>query len=167
MIKWISACLCTPWFSVKLNGIIHDYFHGTKGIWLGDPMSPYIYALCMNILTRTLNKAPGNFKYHWKCNELLLSHLFFCRWCAFLCTRFQALGFTYYGQYYFSFQNWSGLTPSLHNSTSFLCKCNPELTSWFDDTFSIPRGSFPMRFLGVPHISSQLCISDCMLLINK
>lgn len=32
VIKWIKSCLCTNHFSIKLNGIIHGYFKGTKGL---------------------------------------------------------------------------------------------------------------------------------------
>ncbi|XP_074327862.1 uncharacterized protein LOC141665780 [Apium graveolens] len=34
-------------------------------------------------------------------------------------------------------------------------------------TLSIPRGTFPVKFLGVPLISYQLCVNDCMPLIEK
>ncbi|XP_074352991.1 uncharacterized protein LOC141692150 [Apium graveolens] len=61
---------------------------------------------------------------------------------------------------------WSGLAPSISKSTGFLCNCDAGFSTWFD-TLSIPRGTFPIRFLGVPLISSQLCVNDCMPLIDQ
>ncbi|XP_074351981.1 uncharacterized protein LOC141691138 [Apium graveolens] len=64
------------------------------------------------------------------------------------------------------FSNWSGLTPSIHKSNSYLCNCDSDFTTWFDSLL-IPRGNLPIRFLGVPLITTQLCVNDCMPLINK
>ncbi|XP_074351347.1 uncharacterized protein LOC141690448 [Apium graveolens] len=57
------------------------------------------------------------------------------------------------------FSAWSSLHPSVHKSTSFC--------AWFDDCFVITRGELPVRFLGVPLISSQLCINNCLPLIER
>lgn len=65
------------------------------------------------------------------------------------------------------FSAWSGLQPSVHKSTSYLCNCDHDFFTWFDETFSIPRGSLPVHFLAIPPISSQLCINDCVPLIDK
>lgn len=64
------------------------------------------------------------------------------------------------------FSSWSGLSPSIPKSTSYLSNCDPDFVNLFG-TFSIPRGTLPVRFLGVPLISSQFCVNDCMPLITK
>ncbi|KAL8091472.1 hypothetical protein AgCh_033906 [Apium graveolens] len=50
MITWIKSCICTTKFSVKLNGIIHGYFGGTKGLRQGDPM-PSVEHIMTSITT--------------------------------------------------------------------------------------------------------------------
>ncbi|XP_074355865.1 uncharacterized protein LOC141695525 [Apium graveolens] len=64
------------------------------------------------------------------------------------------------------FSAWSGLNPSINKSNSYLCNCDSNFIAWFD-TLLIPRGTLPVRFLGVPLITTQLCVNDCMALINK
>ncbi|XP_074360896.1 uncharacterized protein LOC141701135 [Apium graveolens] len=165
MIGWIRACICSTRFSVKLNGIIHGYFKGTKGLRQGDPMSPYIFALCMNILSCTLNNTPEGFKYHWRCKELRLTHLFFAD-DVLVFSRGSKQSVQHIMDSIKTFSGWSGLAPSINKSTSFLCNCDAEFSSWFD-TLSIPRGTLPVKFLGVPLISSQLSVNDCMPLVEK
>ncbi|KAL8122679.1 hypothetical protein AgCh_010876 [Apium graveolens] len=165
MIGWIKACICTTRFSVKLNGVIHGYFKGTKGLRQGDPMSPYIFALCMNIFSCILNKTPEGFKYHWRCKELRLNHLFFAD-DVLIFSHGSKNSVQHIMNSITAFSSWSGLTPSIHKSTSYLCNCDTDFTNWFD-TLSIPRGNLPVKFLGVPLISSQLCVNDCMPLVEK
>ncbi|XP_074346983.1 uncharacterized protein LOC141685796 [Apium graveolens] len=64
------------------------------------------------------------------------------------------------------FSSWSGLSPNIHKSNSFLYNCDYDFTVWFD-SLMIPRGTLLVRFLGVPLITSQLCVNDCMPLITK
>lgn len=61
----------------------------------------------------------------------------------------------------------SGLKPSVQKSSSFFCNCSRKFTAWFDSTYYISHGELPVRFLGVPLISSQLCVNDCMGLVEK
>lgn len=65
------------------------------------------------------------------------------------------------------FSKLGGLSPNLLKSSSFFSNCEPNVISWFDGSFGIPRGSLPVKFLGVPLITSKLSINGCMSLIEK
>ncbi|GKA42801.1 uncharacterized protein Tco_0735461 [Tanacetum coccineum] len=44
MIKWVMACVSSASFSICLNGDVHGFFKGKRGLRQGDPLSPYCYA---------------------------------------------------------------------------------------------------------------------------
>lgn len=78
-IKGVIECVSTTSLSCSINGSLHGFIQGKKGIRQGDPLSPYLFVLCMEYLSRSLKIAIANakFNYHPKCGRFKITHLAF------------------------------------------------------------------------------------------
>ncbi|XP_062075990.1 uncharacterized protein LOC133780132 [Humulus lupulus] len=78
-IRWIMICLRGTSYSLLLNGRIQGQFQGGKGLRQGDPISPLLFVIVMDYLTRMLIKASKDkgFRFHPMCKSLNLVNLCF------------------------------------------------------------------------------------------
>ncbi|GJY90847.1 RNA-directed DNA polymerase, eukaryota, reverse transcriptase zinc-binding domain protein [Tanacetum coccineum] len=121
MINWIMVCVRNAAFSIRVNGERFGYFKCGRGLRQGDPISPYIFTLVMEIFTKIMQKKiskDDGFKYHWGCKELEISYLCFADDLLVMChgdVRSVKVGKSTLD--YFSCV--SGLSPNLGKSTIF------------------------------------------------
>lgn len=80
MVNWVMTCISESRFSMNVNGELHGFFKGARGLRQGDPISPYIFTLVMEVFNLIMKRSvhdEGNFKYHLGCKGIKLTHLCF------------------------------------------------------------------------------------------
>ena len=78
-IQWVMKCVKTVNYTIVVNGQTTQRFDAAKGLRQGDPMSPILFAIAMEYLSRLLKglREEKMFKYHPKCSKLDITHLSF------------------------------------------------------------------------------------------
>ena len=82
-VSWVKCCVSTASFSILVNGSSAGFFHNSRGLRQGDPLSPYLFVIGMEALSRLLNRAvDGNYLSGSKIAErdgvgTIISHLLY------------------------------------------------------------------------------------------
>ena len=78
-IQWVMKCVKTVNYTIVVNGQNTQRFDAAKGLRQGDPMSPFLFAIAMEYLSRLFKELREEkvFKYHPKCSKLAITHLCF------------------------------------------------------------------------------------------
>lgn len=167
-IQWTMKCIYTAHFSVLVNKVPHCYFKGKRGIRQGDPFSPYIFVLGMEYLSRLLNRAAiePSFQFNPRCKELSLNHLIFADdFMQFSAADIQSV--SWLQDQLECFSQASGLQVNKQKSQLFLCGI-AEHAQWdFSQAVGLPICKQPVRYLGVPLLSSRLSYNDCLPVIES
>ncbi|KAL0310172.1 UNVERIFIED_CONTAM: hypothetical protein Scaly_2954200 [Sesamum calycinum] len=168
-IVWVEQCITTASFSISLNGAIHGFFTSTRGLRQGDPMSPYLFVLVMeslHLLIKSTTQNDTNFQFHWRCKELGIVNLCFADDLLLFCKADIHSATVLHGILQ-EFQRLAGLHANAQKSQIFFSKAALQVQHQIQSIFGFPQGTFPVRYLGVPLITSKLSRADCAPLILK
>lgn len=166
-INLISQCITTTRFSVAVNGELGGYFRGARGLRQGDPLSPYLFVLAMEVFAQLLNKnfQNGDIGYHPTAQNPDISHLAFA----------DDIMVFFDGQHSSlqqivmtldSFSSWSCLSMNRSKTELYVAGLSPTETSDLT-SLGFSLGSLPVRYLGLPLMHRKLRICDYRPLLDQ
>ncbi|KAL0355414.1 UNVERIFIED_CONTAM: hypothetical protein Sradi_3988300 [Sesamum radiatum] len=157
------------YISVCINGSAHGFFKGARGLRLGDPMSPYLFVLAMEVLCMILQQIIGQetaFKYHWHCVELSLFQLGFVD-DLLLIYEAHDPSIAVFQRGVELFATLSRLHVNPAKSQLILSKAAHHDRTRLLATLGFQEGQLPVKYLGLPLISSCLSLAICKPLLDK
>ncbi|XP_056698136.1 uncharacterized protein [Spinacia oleracea] len=133
----VMECVFTPKFSLMLNGTMHGFFKSERGLRQGDPMSPLLFVLCMEYLSRILNRMSEfpQFQFHPRAFEL--------------------------------FSASSGLLANKQKSSIYCCDMSENDITRVVNVSGFTRSKLPFKYLGVPICAKRISVAQCDVLVDK
>ncbi|GKC29983.1 3-ketoacyl-CoA synthase 11-like protein, partial [Tanacetum coccineum] len=156
----------SPYLFTLVMGIFM-VFKGNRGLRQGDPLSPYLFTLVMEVLSLMIKQrvsSSGLFRYHKHCEELQLINVCFGD-DLFIFARGDMELARVIMDALKEFKSTLGLVLSLPKSTAFFCNVLNHTKLVILNIMPFSKGELPVKYLGVPLISSRLLNKDCKILV--
>ncbi|GJV37749.1 RNA-directed DNA polymerase, eukaryota, reverse transcriptase zinc-binding domain protein [Tanacetum coccineum] len=157
-IRWVMTCVRSSIFLVSLNGERFGYFKGGRGLRQGDPMSPYLFIIVMEMLNLILERKMNQtkrFTYHHRCEELKITNLCFVDDLLILSNR-DVNYVSVIREALEEFSDVSGLYPNLSKSVMFCSNVNEETKEVILQTVPFTIRKLPAGYNSYV-LSFQLC----------
>nr|GEY13600.1 hypothetical protein [Tanacetum cinerariifolium] len=143
---------------LKQKAKIEWFKAGKRGLRQGDPLSPYLFTLVMEILTLILQcrvRASDEFQYHHLCKQQMIINLCFAD-DLFLFSHGNPCSVAVIIDVLEEFKQVSGLVPSIPKSTAFFCNVRNAIKASILNYMPFAEGvllvsidSIPARFIDV------------------
>lgn len=156
-VTWIKECITSPRFSVAINGELAGFFHGKKGLRQGDSISPYLFILAMELLSRLLEQAveAGDIRLHPRCHDPRVTHLLFAD-DLLVFSDGSRHSITGVKKVLSTFREWTGLDMNAQKSEIFFGGYTDIEASVIANISGFKIGSFPTKYLGLPLNPSRI-----------
>lgn len=150
--SWILEIFASAKLSILVNGVPKGYFSCSRGVRQGDPLSPILFGIAEDVLSRLMSKAvdngqiaPMNF-----CRGVSFpSHILYADDIIIFCsaTTRNIHGVAAVLQRYATA---SGQICNPAKSKVYYAKVVPAIRACVKDSLGFGEGRFPFRYLGVP-----------------
>ena len=144
--------------SILVNGSPTSEFSLKRGLRQGDPMSPYLFTLVMEILNIIVHNKVENsteFQYHFGCRRLKLTHVCFADDLLMFCHG-DCASVGVFKDAITEFVAISGLLPNYHKSTIIFGNLNDEEKQQILEVVPFKVEKLPVKYVGVPLSSKRL-----------
>ncbi|XP_062075287.1 uncharacterized protein LOC133779329 [Humulus lupulus] len=167
-INWILVCLKGTSYSLLMNGRIQGSFKGEKGLRQGDPISPLLFVLIMEYLTRLLahNSGKKGFGFHPLCKHLRLTNLCFADDLIIFC-KGNINSVRGIQDAFKKFCDSTSLSANKAKSHIFFGGVKEEVKIKILGLMQMDEGSFPLKYLGVHLRPTKWKASECGVILDK
>lgn len=167
-VTWIMRCIDTAAFSVSVNGELEGFFTSSRGLRQGCSLSPYLYVIVSNVLSKLLNKAAaeGQIGYHPYCKEIRLSHLSFADDIVVF-TNGSTASLRGTLSVFDKFAGMSGLEINAAKSTAFAAGRGKHALEHEALAVGLSVSALPIRYLGLPLTTKIMTKQDYEPLLTK
>jgi exonuclease III len=152
-VHWISQCITTSSFSILLDGAPYGKFYPTRGLRQGDPLSPFLFILGSEILSRLLLREENLGSLHGvKIARLSppISHLLFADDVMIFSKANNGEAATIL-KCLNSYSKWSGQCINFSKSAIFFSRnCKPAIKTSINNILRLPPLPARAKYLGIP-----------------
>ncbi|KAL0295089.1 UNVERIFIED_CONTAM: hypothetical protein Scaly_3110100 [Sesamum calycinum] len=120
----------------------------------------------LHLLIKSKTQNDDNFQFHWRCKELGIVNLCFADDLLLFC-KADIYSVTVLHGILQEFKETAGLHANAQKSQILFSKAAVQVQNQIQLILGFPQGTFPVRYLGVPLITSKLSLADCTPLILK
>ncbi|XP_010672333.2 uncharacterized protein LOC104888918 [Beta vulgaris subsp. vulgaris] len=162
------ACVRSVTYSILINGKPTPPFNVKKGLRQGDPLSPFLFALCVEYLSiffGELHFIP-DISYHRECERIHLNHLMFAD-DLLLFFRVNHSSVTKVFQAFMKFSVASRLPASPEKSNIYLAGVTNDEARILAKACNMNIGTLPFKYLRIPLSSKKLNYTQCKPLIER
>lgn len=153
--SWISLVersICSCWFSVLVNGVRSGFFKSTRGLRQGDPISPALFVIAADYLSRSLDrlilgKKEMTFKSTRYCEEV--SHLAYAD-DILIFTQAAPDSLRKLKDCLANYEAASGQQINLTKSKFYIDAAHEGWSETIQAEGGLTKGTFPFLYLGVP-----------------
>ncbi|KAH0724700.1 hypothetical protein KY284_000565 [Solanum tuberosum] len=164
----IMKCVKTVSYSIMINGSPSPNFQAKRGLRQGDPLSPYLFVLVMNYLTRLLKqlRIDPQFKFHPRCHKQHIIQLNFAD-DLLVFSKGDLASATKLYECFQEFSSVSGLKANQAKSCIYFGGVLETTQQEILHQTGFTRGVLPFRYLGVTLSTKKLSVGQCQPLIDK
>ncbi|KAL9686487.1 hypothetical protein QQ045_023947 [Rhodiola kirilowii] len=150
-IDWMKECYSTARMAVLINGSPTKEFSMNRGLRQGDSLSPFLFLMAAEGLSKILNKAKEDgflSGIEWVKNGDRMTHLQFADDTVLFCNA-EMKEVQFLTMILHAFEGCSGLKINFGKSMCYGIGLEEEEIKSFAEVLGCPVGSFPMKYLGM------------------